>query len=404
MQNIFNRLVRASTRLAGQARRLIPSYGRSTRFNGVSPRIVDIFGRVQIAVMVFAALWTIPFPHGKRETGQNVAAPVTALTAGEEAVHKPQLPSVSLAFVSEHPPELAKRSIGKGFRQGSIFNHTPDIQVFDADLIVSTHQISGHFIQVILSGVADMFLYSGNADALSVPHTATFDATGENPLGPGKANLVFVRMLWIGDSLTVAGSGKSANSKINSHRLTDRFEFRKLFVQDQSNKVTSAGTLCDRYGRGLRLELPTPIYVETAQPRDNQIRVVGVWTGELESRSRVFCALLVPTLLERRILGLLVEELHEGVVQMPERLLDRNAGDFSQPRGFLLTLPLGQLGGGLAVTNPFVPLLPSVRPIPQCPVVSIPATTEDLRKLGLLGLGWCKPKLVSHFHTNNLYP
>lgn len=403
MQNIFNRLVHASTRLARQARRLISSYGRSARFNEVPPRRVDIDCRIYVPVMVCAALWAIPFSNVEAETGQNVAAAMASLGRGEEAVHKPQLPAVSLTFVCEHLTELPERSIGDRFGETMVFDHTSHVQVFDADSVVSTHQIGGHFVQVILSGVTDVFLDAGNADALPVPSAASFCATGEDPLGLGKTRLVFARMLWIGDSLIVAGSSQTVYPKINPDRFPGRFELGKLFVQDQRDEVASAGFFNDRDGRGFRLELPAPVHIETTQTGDNQVRVLGIGSGKLESGSRVFGALLVSLPLEHRIPSLLVKEPHEGVIQMSERLLGRNAGDFPQPRGFLLPLPFGEFGGGLVVSNPFLPLLPSVSPIPERPVVDIPAAPEDLGKLRLLGRSWCPTELVSNLHTNNLY-
>lgn len=404
MQNIFNRLVRASTTGAFQARRLKPSDPVSTRFNNeVSPRIVDIFGRVKIAVMVLAALWTIPLSNIERETGQNVAAATASLRGWEEAVHKPQLPAVSLALVGEHLAELSEAGIGDRFREAVVSHHPAHVQIFNADSVVSAHQIGGHLVEVIFSGVADVFLYSSNADTLPIPHTATLDATRENPLSLGESSLVFARVLRVGDALIIAGSGQAVDSQVNANRFPGRFELGKLFVENQRDEVTPAGSFGNCNGSGFRLELTTPVHVEATKPGDNQVRVVGVGAGKLKGGSCVFSGLLAPFLLEGGILGLLVEKLHEGVVQVPQGLLNRDARHFSEPRRFLFALPLGKLGGCLVVANPFLPLLPSIRPIPQRPVVGIPTTAEDLGKLGLLGLGWCKTEFVSNLHTNNLY-
>lgn len=365
--------------------------------------MVDILGRVQIAVMVLSALWTIPLPNTEREPVENVATAVAAFAAGEEAVHNPQLPAVSFAFVFEHSAELPEAGIGDRLGQATVFHHSPDVQIFDADPVVSTNQIGGHFIQVVLSGVSNVLLYLGNADALPVPHAATFHAAGENPLCLSEASLVFARMLRVGDSLVVAGSCQPVYPKVNANRFTGRFELGKLFVQNQRDEISSAGSFCDCDGRWFRLELAAPIHVEAAQPGDNQIRIVGIGTGEPESGSRVFGGLLVPLLFEDRILGFLIEKLHEGVVQVPKGLLHWNAGDLAQPRGFFLAFPLGEFSRGLVVANSLLSFLPGVSTIPQCPVVDIPAAPEDLGKLCLLGYSWRKPELVSHLHTNSLY-
>lgn len=404
MQNIFNRLVLSSTRSALQARRPETSDLCSlSSLDDVSRRHVDILRRILVAVVVLAALWTIPLTKIERETGQNVAAGVATLATREEAVHKPQLPSVSLALVFEHGSELAEAGIRDRLGEAIVFHHSAHVQVFDADSVVSTHQIGGHFVQVILSGVADVFMDAGNADALPVPSAASFCATGEDPLGLGKTSLVFARMLRVGDSLIVAGSSQTVYPKINPDRFPGRFDLGKLFVQDQRDEVSSAGPLGDRDGRGFRLEFTTPVYIQPAQSRNNQVRIVGVRTGELESGGCVFGGLLVPLPFEGWILGLFVEELHEGVVQMSQGLLGGNARHFAEPSRFLLALPFGEFGGGLVVSNPFLPLLPSVSPVTEGAVVDIPAAPEYLSKLRLLGRSWCPTELVSNLHTNNLY-
>lgn len=396
------RLVHVSTTGAFQARRLKPSDPVSTCFGELSARRVDILSRAKIAVMVLAALWTIPLSNVEREAVQNVPTAVAPLRGGEEAVHNPQLPAVSLTLVSDHLTEHPERSIGYCLGQWAAFDHAADVKVLDADAVVAPNQIGGHFIQVVLSGVSNVLLYPGHADALPVPPTTTLDATRENPLCPSKSSLVFARVLRVGDSLSIAGSGQAVDSQVNANRFPGRFKLGKLFVQDQRYEVTSAGSFGDCDGRWIRLELATPIHIEPAQPADNQIRVVGVGPGELECGSRVFGALLVPFSFESRVGSLLVEKLHEGVVQVPQSLLDGDARDFPQPRCFFFTLPLGQLGGSLVVTNPLLSELPSVGPIPQCPIVGIPTTSEDLGKLGLLGLGWRKPESVSNLHANNI--
>jgi hypothetical protein len=364
---------------------------------------VDILRRILVAVVVLAALWTIPLTKIERETGQNVAAATAPLRGWEEAIHKPQLPSVSLALVFEHGSELAEAGIGDYLRQGTAFYHSPDVEVFDADSVVSTHQIGGHFVQVILSGVADVFLDAGNADALPVPSAASFCATGEDPLGLGKTSLVLARMLWVPYALPIGKGGETVNSKINPNRFPGWFELGKFFIQDQRDEISSAGSLgdcdCGRVGR----ELSTPVHIQPPKPADNQVRVVGVWSGKLECGSGVFGGLFVPLPLETRVRRILVEELHESVVQVSQGLLDGNARHFAEPSRFLLALPFGEFGGGLVVSNPFLPLLPSVSPIPERPVKDKPAATKYLSKLRLLGRSWCPTELVSNLHTNNLY-
>lgn len=367
------------------------------------PLAMDIHSRVQIAVMVCAALWAIPLSNVEREPVQNVAAAMASFRGWEEAVHKPQLSAISLTLVGEHLTELPERSIGDRLGEAMVFDHSPDVQVFDTDSVVSAHHIGRHFVKVILSGVSDVLLYPGNADALTVPHAAPLDPAGEGALSLGKASLVFARMLRVRDTLSLAGCGETTDSEINSDRLSGRIKLGKLFIEAQRDEVSSAWSLGDRDGRWFGGELPTPIHIQTSQPTDNQVRVVGIGTRELKGRDRVFSRLLVSPFLEVGILSFFVEKPDKGIVQVTERLLSRDTGNFLEPTCFLLLFPLSQLSGGLVVANLLLTNLPSIRPIPERPVIDVTATPEDFCKLCLLGLGRCKPELVSNLHTNNPY-
>ena len=213
-----------------------------------------------------------------------------------------------------------------------VFNHPTYVQVFDADSVVSAHQISGHLVKVVFSGVTYMFLQFGNANALPVPPAPTLDAAGEDSLFLGKASLVFARMLRVCDSLTVAGSSQAANSKVNANCFAGGFEFGKLFIQAERHKITSAGLL-DNSDRGrVGGEGAIPIHVQASKPTDNQVWVIGVGTGELKSRGGVFGGLPMPPLLKGGILTFLIKEPNESVVQVAERLLNRKLLEATQSR------------------------------------------------------------------------
>lgn len=403
MQNTFNGLVHASARLATQTRRLEPSYGRSTRFNELSARRVNILGSVLVAVVFCSALWAVPFSNIERELVQNVTTARAAFGTREETIHKPQFPAISLTFICEHLPKLTEAGIGKSLGQRAAFNHPSYVQVFDADSVVSSDQIGSHFIQVILSGVSDVFVYPSNANALPIPPSAALNTATEGALGLGNTSVIFVRMPRVTYASTVAQGSKAVNSKINSYRITGLVELGKLFVQNQRDEVAPAGAFGDCDGRWGRLKFTAPIHIESPQTRNSQIGVIWVWPREFECGGRVCGRLLTALLLKARIPGFLIEELNESVVQISQRLLNWNTGHFTKPNCLLLALPLGQFGRSLVITDPLSPNLPSIRPIPQCAVVGVTAATEHLGKLYSLSLGWRPPELVSNLHTKTLY-
>jgi hypothetical protein len=283
------------------------------------------------------------------------------------------------------------------------FHHPPHVKVFDADAVVSDNQVSCHFVQVILPGITDMFLYACNADALPVPPAPAFGAAGENTLGRGKTSLVFTRMHRVRNPLSVAGGSQAIDSKVDSNGLAGGILFGKVFIQNQCDEISPAGHLGNCDGSWGRLELPAPMHIQSPQSAHDQVWVVWVRPGELEGRDRICGALPVPLLFEGGVFTHLVEKLNKGVVQVADSLLCRNTRNLTQPPSPRLPLPPGQFGGGLAIADALTAHLPSISLIPQRPVIYIPATSENFRKFGLLAFGWVKPKLVSNLHTKNIY-
>lgn len=377
-------MVHASTGNALRARRLEASDFPSTHRQGLSALVMNIFGRVQIAVMMFAALWTIPLPHIEREAGQNVAATVAPFTAWEEAVHKPQLPAVSFALVSEQLSEPTEAGIADRPGEAMVFDHPPHVQVLDADAIVSAHQIGGHLVQVILSGVTDVFLNPCNANALPVPPAASFFAPGENALGLGKTSLVFTRMVRIANALSIREGSEAVDSQVNPDRFSGRFELGKLFIQNQRDKVSSTWTLGDCDSGWTGRELAAPVHVQSPKSADNQIRVVRIRTGELESGNRIFCALFMPFLLKGRVSSFFVKEANESVVQVAQRLLGGNRRDFPEPCTGRFFFPFSKFIGGFKVTNSGFGGVPRISSEFQSAIINISTASKNFFKLRFL--------------------
>ena len=403
MLSTFNRLVHVSWTGAFHARGLEASCPVSTRFEGLSTLRVDILCGIFVAVVSGAALWAGPLSDVERKIGQDVSTAAAPFGRWEEAVHKPQLPAVSLAFVSEHSLELAEAGIADRFGEATVANHASHVQVFNADTVVSVDQIGSNLVEMVFSGVADMFLYSSNTNALPVSPSAAFLATGKNTLRPGKSSVVFARVPGVWYSRSVAQGSQATDSKVYAYRLTGRLQSHKGFIENQRNEISSAGQFGDRDGCWRRHERSTPSNIQSPQSTYDHVGIVGVRPGELKRRSSVFGTLLATLLFERRISGFFVEESDKCVVEVPKSLLDRNAGDFFKPCGFGVFLPFGQFCGTLVVPDPFFSHLPCVSPIPQPTVVNVPAATEYLRKLSLLGVSGVESKFVSNLHTYSIY-
>lgn len=395
-------MVLSSTRGAFQALGLGSSYPCSlSSHDGVSPRRKDIVCCILIAVMLGVTLRASPVADSKREMFDDVTAMRAAFTAGVEAIHKDQLFPVPLTLVGEHLPKCAEARIVDGACEAVVFDHAPNIEVFNADAVKAADQIGCCFVEVILAGIPDLFLYSGNLQSLPVPPGTSFGAPGQNPLGLGKTSVVFARMLWVMDFGAVTQGGKAVDPQVHTHGFARWMFLLESFVKAQRNEVATAGLLRYRNCGWIAGELTAPANLQSSQPTDNEIRVVRIGPGKPEGRSRVFRTLLMPLLFEGRVMAHAVEEAQECRVQMPQRLLRGNTGDFTQPCSVGVLFPLGEFCGTLVVVDTLLPLKPSIGTQPQGPVVNIAAAAKHFGQLTLLSFSRVKPKLESNLHTAN---
>src|SRR3954467_4940199 len=114
----------------------------------------DIDGRIDVAVVVCAAVGARPLPVAKAEC-------VTGRTAGAagpggrvEAIDPDQLAPVPQGLVAQQANELCPPGVGDraGMQPGA--QHAFDRKRLDADRLVFTDQTGGEFVQEVLPGMA----------------------------------------------------------------------------------------------------------------------------------------------------------------------------------------------------------------------------------------------------------
>jgi hypothetical protein len=168
-------------------------------------------------------------------------------------------------------------------------------------------------------------------------------------------------------------------------------EFAERRVGDRAGK----GVVLDRDAAGVGAELTGPSHREPAQAREREWVTEGV---PLEGRSGILGGLLPGLPLERGRAGPLLEEVAEGPLQMPERLLGGDRGPLSQPGMIGLALEPGQESAPLAGRDRAALLGPGGGPKPESPVVDIPTGAQDPGKHLARRPGRNEAESVPRFH------
>ena len=189
------------------------------------------------------------------------------------------------------------------------------------------------------------------------------------------------------------------DAEIDPHALTSLGKRIHLFVQAEGHEVLPSTVLVYRNRAGLTPELPGP--ADTQVPNLGQTEVVLLpvprerGTGELGS--------LLPVLrLEAGEGRPLREEVAEGHLQVPETLLEGDAGNLVQPDAVGFLLPSRQGGACLTIAERGFILGVTVLAQLERPIVNKADTAEGLPKETPLTGARVATEGLPHFHGKSV--
>src|SRR5579885_3398689 len=157
-----------------------------------------------------------------------------------------------------------------------------------------------------------------------------------------------------------------------------------LFFHQEGDQIARNRVFRDRHTAGLAPvgQRAAPANVQRGlHLRQREMRAIP-----LEGRTGIGRALRAALLLERGIPGAALEEVVKRALQMPQRLLQRDAGDFLQPGHLFLLLQARQQDGQVLLVEGFLALIAGIRPGAQASVVDVAHTPKGARQG--LSLGW----------------
>lgn len=389
-------MVDASTRLAFPSRSPNGSSSLSTSVTvGVSHR-QKIHGRIVIAVMSCLAFGAVPLPAGQREFREEVPADAARLAAGKETIHGDTGFAVAQALVFQQTAEHPERSIAQTAGETVIFDHPSHVQVFDADKVEVLNKPGSQLVQGVRTTIADAFVKPGNLSLQRGVAVARLLPSGEMPLQAGELFCSTVQVPGIGDMLAVRQSGEPVHPEIDADALTGLGEFLDGFIEAEGDEVPAGRPLGYRCRRGQAGKLSAPSHFQFAEFGYLQGFCVGI---VFERRARVLGGLLAVLSLRGRISSSLLEEVDESGLQVPQRLLKRDAGDFVEPDVLFGLLQLRQQGRRFVIAD-LATFAVGVGAEAKEVVVHDPATTERASENLLLFGSGIQTKAVACFHTS----
>jgi hypothetical protein len=347
----------------------------------------DIFGGINVAIMQSTTTGTFPVTDTLRHRFHHVPALRTSLAAREEAVYLHQGAPIPIGFVLQLTDQLAPRRIGNGSAVSLTPQHPFDAQVLDGDQLVFLDQPCRELMQVIFARVGDPGVDTGNPLPRLLAITRALLLLGEPLLRLCQADAMAVEATRVLDRLALAGDQQTLEPQVHTDAALDRWELPdRMVVHQQGHMPTPSRRKADRHSgrRAAFRNLSAPT---------NRQRLLAFSQKQppitpTESRASELSRSAIAFLLEVRVSSPLREEVGERRLEVPQCLLQRDAGDLVEELQIILLLPAGEHGAGLEIGDRLRLRAPNRAASIQRPVVDQTHATQcPTQERFLLGCG-----------------
>jgi hypothetical protein len=314
----------------------------------------------------------------------------TGLRGRVEPINLDQGSPVPFGFIFQLSDKLTPSDVTDSFCKAVVLDHVLDGQTLDAYHLVFVDDAGRELVLVVPSAVIDPSVDFGNFQTSFVSVLRSLFLLGMPSLCFGKLLLILGKIAGIAYTLTSRESHHGLYAKIETDHVGGHWQWLDIVFYQDGNEVAVGTILRDRDRTGLAAfgQRPMPVNIQ----RRIYLGKCEVLPIPLERIGGIGSRLLVLLFLESRILGAALKKVLEGPVQMPQRLLNRHRGDFTQPR--VLLLEIRQHGCkvviGELLTTLFVSRLASLEP----PIVDETDTSKRLSQVDPVPIGRIEAILV----------
>lgn len=314
----------------------------------------------------------------------------------EETVNRPDFFAVPRTLVFHHASEGRQRGIGQTTGEAVVLDHATHIQVLNTKHIESANQVRSHFVEIVLAGVGNTSVDTGNLEGCAFPAVTPLLPASNDALGASEFPFHLVDVLGVGDTFSVRQGSQTRNTQVNANSRAGLGEALPDFIQIEGNKIAFGTILGYRDCGWATFEPSGPSDLEPTNFGDYQRLGVSI---PRETGTSIFSGLLPDLLLERRVSSTLIEEVFVSGLKMPQSLLLGNTRDIIKPSVFRCLLE-GRESGRRGIVVDSLAFFEAIRAEPKRPVVNEATTAEGLGKLRLLFSGGVEPECVLDFHKN----
>src|SRR6266568_3804697 len=390
----------ASRRRAWLSFRPPRSYGLSTGSHG-KPCRQNVLCSIDITIMGYATLGACPVTNIKRQGVENMPTIETALRGGIPLINLDKGTSIPLSFVCELPHKLTPSHIRDGFRKCVVFDHILDVQTLDAYDLVLTYDLSRELVLIITPPIGYPGMDTSGLQLCLATVFPAFLLLSMSSLRLSKLHFILGKELGVAIGVTIRGDHHTLETQVKPDLLIHSRQMLDLFLYQHRHKVALSIIFGDGHGRGLTAcgQRTRPVDIKGCVHLGK--REVGSIPGK--SVGSIGSRLHTVFLVEGGILGATFKEVPECGIQVPEGLLQRDAGHFSQPCSLFLLLQFSQHDCQLIIVEAFAALKESIGTRSQCPVIGVATTPESTGKhVGLL-ISWIHSVLVCFLLFHGLH-
>lgn len=264
----------------------------------------------------------------------DVPTDIASLRGREESIYLDYSLTVPFSFVCQHRNKTSPACICDRLSKTMVTFHTFDIQILNANGIISSYKGYRTLMQVVCTAIGNLLVDSGNFELLVFKPSAAFLLTGKMLLCLCKAALVPLRVSVILESFSLRSNKQIFQPHIHANRLVGLCERCSIFFFCKyRNEIPSAWCLGNSYLTYFTFYLTVYATLDTLLELGNKKPIVSdmgkLWNGKAILRVLGF---------EVRELCTLLKEIGIGYFETTDSKLQGLGIYFFEPRCLFLLL------------------------------------------------------------------
>ena len=347
----------------------------------------DVLSGVDVPVVPGAAGRTLPDPCRKAERCEQVSATGADLGRRVPAIHARQLPSVTLALISQHDPESGPASGGDRASESSVADHPGHVKVLNGDHVELADQAGTGLMQEVAACILDSGVLAGHLHARFSVVPGGFLTAGKSALISFQPLFVAFPILWVPDLFSVGQNREMLESHVHAYALAASRQ-RDIIGHVCLEGYEPASRWIPRHGhrRGIQ---HGEVYLRP-RPHESQwdghLRKPKLRPAHAERGRSVRGGLPAGPGLEPRVTCALSEKRLECGVLMAKNLLEWDRRDLVKVCQFRIFLHECQCSIGFRVRDPLSIFLPAGAAGCQRLIPNYPHTPKRAQQNRLLRL------------------